>query len=409
MSNNSSKSIKRIYLDYASGAPVLPSVLKVVQKNNAEFFGNPSSIHKDGAHAKRALQTARQEIAKHLDAHAEEIIFTGSGTEANALALFGISNYAKKLPDFVGKKPHIITTNIEHPSILENCKKLEEQGFDVTYLSVEKNGQISLKQIKESIRTETILISVAYVNNEIGTIFPVKEIAKIIRLYKKQNYSIEKNIYPLLHIDACQAISYLDTGVERLGVDLMSWNGSKIGSTRGIGCLYVRRGSPIESVYSGGGQEFGLRSGTENLAGIIGLSLAMSESRKKSEKENKRLLAIRDFFILKIKKQFPLVRINGDLGLRVSNNINISFQNFSSELLVLELDAKGISVSAGSACGSVSKNSSHVLEALYGKDDEKKWGTIRISLGVDTKTPDINLLLKTLCIIFEKYRKEGII
>ena len=397
---------KRIYLDYASSAPVLSVVFDVTKKLQSQLFGNPSSIHKDGARAKRALQESRIQIAQFFDAHADEMLFTSGGTESNGLAILGTYWASKKNPEFLNRRPHILTTAIEHPSVLRTCEVLEKIGASVTYLPVDSDGLVSLKSISEALRPETILVSIAYVNNEIGVIQPIKEIAKEIRRYKKNN---DTDAYPLFHIDACQAIQYLDIGVERLGVDLLTWNGTKIGGPRGTGVLYVKRGTPISPLYFGGGQENGMRSGTENVPAIVGVGLALADVRKKYEKESNRLSVLRDFCISEINKKFPDARINGNMESRLSNNINVSFKNFASELLVLELDAKGFSVSAGSACSSSTDTGSHVLSALYGFGDEKKWGSIRISLGKGTKKQDIDALIKTLRDIFEKYKKTGIL
>ena len=409
MAKKQSQNKKRIYFDYAASAPVLPAVLDSAKKFGAQFFANPSSIHRDGVVAKKALEEARQKISRFFDAHSDELIFTSGGTESNTLALIGVAMYAKKLPRFKNKKPHIITTQIEHPSILRTCEMLEGWGIAVTYVPVENDGIVSVKKIKDALTPETILVSISYANNEIGVIEPVKEIAKIIRLFKKEISHNTHSQYPLFHVDACQTVQYLDIGVERLGVDLMGWNGTKIGGPRGTGALYVRRGTPLSSVLIGGGQEYNLRSGTENVAGIIGLSIALAHVREISEKENKRLCMLRDYCCAEISSKFPHVRINGNQTERLCNNINISFQNFTSELLVLELDAKGISVSAGSACGSYKYSGSHVLEALYGSLDEKKWGSIRLSFGYETKKDDIKILINALSYIFDKYNKARIL
>jgi cysteine desulfurase len=402
-----SKNKKRVYLDYASGAPALPIVLNSSKNLEKQFFANPSSIHQDGVRSKKALENARGEIAKFFDAHADEIIFTSGGTESNAIALRGVFEYAKSQPEFLNKKPHIVTTKIEHPSVLKTCEILEKNGVHITYVSVDESGLVSPKSIYEVLTPETILVSVAYANNEIGTIQPIKEIAKEIRRYKKNNK--DSNQYPVFHTDACQAIQYLDIGVERLGVDLLSWNGTKIGGPRGIGALYIKRNSPISAIYSGGEQEGGIRSGTENVPAIIGFANTLNQSRSKFQKEYNRVLEIRDYCLSQTNKKFENVRINGSTSDRLPNNINISFENFTSELLVLELDAKGISVSAGSACSSTKDAGSHVLAALYGNEDEKKWGSIRISLGNETKKQDIDLLIKSLTVIFDKYNKAGIL
>ena len=284
---------------------------------------------------------------------------------------------------------------------------LERNGTSVTYMPVEHDGLVSIKTLKESLRPETILVTIGYANNEIGTVQPIREIAKTIRSWKKHSDSV--STYPLIHIDACQAAAYLEMNVEKLGIDLMTWNSSKLGGPHGVGALYVRRNTPLAALYEGGGQENNLRSGTENVPSIIGFATAFAEARKIHDKESARLGALRDFCIAEISATFPSVRINGDVVERLPNNVNISFPKFSSELLVVELDAKGISVSAGSACGSMKDAGSHVITALYGKEDEKKWGTIRISMGKRTTITEIRVLLVSLENIFEKYSKAGIL
>ena len=404
------KNNKRIYLDYASSAPILPSVSKVVQIAERGLFGNPSSIHKDGARAKRALQDARASIAHAFGALPDEITFTSGGTESNNLAIFGTCIPAKEAQINTGKKLHIITTTIEHPSVLKPFEALEKLGFDVTYIAPQENGVVDPKTIAAALRPETIFVSVSYTNNEIGTIQPIREIAKVIRSHKKDLHGDPHfATYPVFHVDACQAIQYADIAVEKLGVDLMSWNGTKIGGPRGTGALYIRRRVEVSPIYFGGGQENNLRSGTENIPGILGLAAALKHVREISEKETKRLATLRDFCISELAIKFAKARINGSLTERSPNNINVSFPGFLSELLVLELDAKGISVSAGSACASSKDTGSHVLAALYGPDDEKKWGSIRITLGKNTTKKDIQILISSLGSIFEKYKKTGIL
>ena len=404
------KNNKRIYLDYASAAPILPAVSKAVQVAERTLFGNPSSIHKDGVDAKRALQNARAKMAQAFGALADEIVFTSGGTESNNLAIFGTCVPAKNAEMHVGKKLHVITTKIEHPSILKPFEALEKLGFDVTYIEPQENGVVDPKAIAAALRPETIFVSVSYINNEIGTIQPIREIAKVIRSHKKDLHGDPHlATYPLLHVDACQAIAYSDIAVEKLGVDLMSWNSTKIGGPRGVGALYIRRRVEVSPIYFGGGQENNIRSGTENVPGVLGFTCALERVRAIAEKENQRLLMLRDFCISEMKSRFLEYRFNGSLTERSVNNINISFPGFSSELLVLELDAKGISVSAGSACASSKNAGSHVLAALYGSDDENKWGSIRITLGKSTTKKDIQKLISSLSRIFEKYKKTGIL
>jgi cysteine desulfurase len=387
---------KRIYLDYASGAPVIPEVRKIIG-GGTDIYANPSSIHKDGVEAKKILEDSRIVVAKALSAHPDEIVFTRSGTESDNLAVLGVFKSARMNPSFSGKDIHIITTSIEHPAILEACRHLEKVGAKITYLSVSKDGIIDLKEFKNALSGETVLVSVAYANNEIGVIQPIREIAKEIRRFKKNN----PGSYPYFHTDACQAGAYLNITVEQLGVDLLSLNGTKIGGPRGTGLLYVKRGVNISSIVYGGGQERGLNSGTEDVVSIFGFATALEVSRKISEKESLRLSKLRDYFISELKRKFSNCRVNGNLKERLPNNVSVSFPNIDSELLVLELDARGVSVSAGSACSSAKDSGSHVLEALYGGKDN--YGTVRFTFGRETNKSEISYVLKSLSEIFAKY------
>jgi len=402
------KSIKkRIYMDYAAAAPELPSVRRAT-KRAAQYFANPSSIHTDGVRSATALANAHADIAKILSAHADEIVCVGSGTESDNLAVMGVFKHARLSSEFKGKDVHIITSAIEHPAILEACRHIEEVGGQVTYLAVDKDGRIDLKEFCAALRPETILVSIAYANNEIGVIQPIREIAKEIRHYKKSLHSsstsnLETRTYPLFHTDACQAAAYLNLTVEQLGVDLLTLNGTKLGGPRGTGLLYMRRGTPIAPIMHGGGQERGIRPGTENIPGIVGLAEALVDAAAVKDTESARLTAVRDFFIEEIKKHFPAARINGSLLYRLPNNVHVSFPKIKSELLVLELDAKGISASAGSACSSAADTGSHVLEAMHGKADESMWGSVRFSFGRNTKKSDITGVIHALSAVFKKY------
>lgn len=373
---------RRIFLDHAAGR------------------GNPSSIHREGLAAKKLLDGARTSLAASLSAHADEIVLVGSGTESDNLAVLGAFKHARLNPAFAGKSVHVVTTAIEHPAVLEACKHIEAMGAEVTYLSVDKDGLIDLKEFRAALRPETILVSIAYANNEVGIIQPLRDIRKEIAHFKK---SQDSKIYPLFHSDACQAAPYLTMNVEQLGVDLLTLNGTKLGAPQGIALLYARRGTPIAPMLYGGGQEKGLRSGTENIAGAVALAKALKIAQAKREKESTRLADLRDWMIIEIKKEFPQARINGSLEDRLPNNVHVSFPKIQSELLVLELDAKGIAASAGSACASATDTGSHVLEAIYGKEDEKKWGSVRFSFGPETKKKDLQKTIQALKEIFKKY------
>ena len=395
----------KIYLDNAAAAPIAPEVQKEMARA-MKLAGNPSSFNDAGRAAAAELSKARLAVARFLGAHTEEIIFTSSGSEANNLAIQGIARNFKFLilnlktkSKFQRPKPHIITTQIEHPSVLEPIKWLEkEEGFDVTYLSVDKEGSIDLKELQNALRLETILVSVMYANNEIGTIEQITKIGKIIKEFRLEirNSKLEINgklAWPIFHVDACQAAGYLNMNVNALGADLLSFNGSKIYGPRGIGVLYVRKGVKIKPLVLGGGQERGLRAGTENLPAIMGLAKAIALIKKD---EGKKMTELRDYFIGKLERALPGARINGALGNeRLANNVNISIPGLDSENLLLELDKYGISAGSGSACTARSVEPSHVLKAI---GVEKKYlsGALRFSLGRDTKKSDLDYVAKVL-------------
>ncbi len=397
------KSRKLIYLDHASATPIDPKVRQAMATAQSHF-ANPSSLHTGGLQAKKILEDSRKKIADLIFAHSDEIIFTGSGTESIALAIIGaVVSYDGP------QKPHIITTSIEHPAVIENCKMLDERKeAEVTFIAPDKYGFIDPKNIKEKIKKNTILVSVMYANNEIGAIEPIREIAKEIRHYRKNNNSK----FPLFHTDACQAINYLETeNIERLGVDLMSFNSSKIYGPKGIAALYKKRGIKLSPVYSGGGQEFGLRSGTENITLALGFAKAFEETAKIKIKESKRLSIMRDYAIEKLlsmqKNSGYEIILNGDRANRLPNNINISIVGISSELILIELDAREVEVSSKSACKSDDKEESHVIKALRKVENKKTnttEGSIRISLGRSTTKKDIDYFLKSLEQILSKYR-----
>lgn len=401
----SPKSKEMIYLDYAAATPVDPRVMKKMAHVTKVLFANPSAIHKNGVAVRTVIEEARAAIAKAFFAHSDEIIFTGSGTESDALAILGA------VRSYTGSGiPHIVTTQIEHSAVLENCRILEKRGeATVTYVSINEAGIVDPIEIKNALQENTILVSVMYANNEIGTIQPIQEIAKVIRHARK----IHSSSFPFFHSDACQAINYLPTeNIEKLGVDLLSWNSSKIYGPKGSGVLYKKRGVTLMPLYGGGGQEFGLRSGTENVASIVGTSSALLYTNELKQKEVSRLTKIRDYGIDKLHllsdtSPYPII-LNGDTTQRLPNNINISVEGISSELLVVELDARGIMLSAKSACKSDEPDESYVITALrnaQGKSLPTTDGSLRISLGRGTTKKHIDALCDALTIIFAKYQK----
>lgn len=411
----------KIYLDYASMTPTSKEVSSLVSKINKNIFANANAIHAEGISAHRILEDARKSVAKSINALPDEIIFTGSGTESDALAILGLLATRNFLLE-PNQKPHIVTTNIEHSAVLENCKMLEEYGeAEVTYVPIEENGIVDPKKIREAIKKNTVLVSVMYANNEIGTIQPIREIAKEIRHYKKHNGNTHElfafypqadsdmaqnsHIFPLFHTDAAQAMNYLDTeNVDKLGVDMMSFNSTKIYGPKGVGVLYKKRKVKLSPIYRGGGQEYGLRSGTENVGSIAGVAFALEIANKVKEKESARLSYLRDHAISKLldlnEKTGYKIILNGDIENRLPNNINISIEGISSELLVIELDAKGIEVSERSACSADSDEGSYVIRALRENNND----SIRITLGRETKKSDLDYLVSALEKILSKYK-----
>ena len=409
---------KKIYLDNAASTPIDKNVAAEMIRA-IKLYGNPSSYNDCGREAREYIERARLKTARFIGAHSDEIIFTASGTEANNLAIQGIARSHQpsdpitksRILDKVGTishqlkvKPHIITTRIEHPSVLRPVEWLEKDGFDVSCLSVDKEGFVSLEEFQKSLRPSTVLVSVMYANNEIGTIEPIVKISKIIQNFKIKNSKLKiHGIAPLFHVDACQATEYLDMNVNRLGVDLLAFNGSKIYGPKGIGALYARRGAGLSPLLLGGGQEHGLRAGTENLAAIGGLAVALDRI---DPKEGERLIVLRDYFLKEIKNLLPDIVVNGALNdERLPNNVNISVLGLTSEVLLLELDKYGICAGSGSACTSHSVEPPHVLKAI-GVSKKYLDGALRFSLGRQTTKKDIDYVLKVLPKIIKDLRKR---
>ncbi len=376
--NKTSKTKAKIYLDHASSA--------------SSSSANPSAIHELGIKEKKKLEDARATIAHILDVRSSEIIFTSGATEANNLAILGL---LAKLPH--ATLPHIVTTNIEHASVLEVCKHLEVmRKAEVTYVEVETNGIVDPRKIKKALKQNTILVSVMYANNEIGTIQPIPEIAKEIRHFNKINST---TVY--FHTDATQAINYLPVRIPALGVDLLAFNGAKIYGPKGMGVLYIKSNTPIAPIMFGGSQEMGLRPGTENVLGSVEIAKALEVVEKIKNKDNKRLTSLRNYFLAKLKKNFPVVLINGDVLNRLPNNINITIPQIPSDLLVIELSARGVMASTKSACKSGDGKASHVIKAIN-PDTKEEDGSLRFSLGRNTNKKEIDYTLKSLAQILQK-------
>ncbi|MBI5799019.1 MAG: cysteine desulfurase [Candidatus Yonathbacteria bacterium] len=373
--------MKRIYVDNAAATPVSTVAQNAAIEATKKFSGNPSAIHKEGRVARAVLEGARAEIATAISARPDEIVFTSGATEANNVAIVGVVRAARARGV---KRPHVIVSAIEHPSVLEVARVMEAEGARVDCLSVDIRGLIDTKELRKIITPDTVLVSIMYANNEIGTIEPITDIAKEIRHTRKVNSSM----YPYFHTDAAQAVNYLDINVLRLGVDMMTISSGKTYGPRGISALFVKRGVQMIPLMYGGEQEDGRRAGTEATALAVGFATALTEARKMSEKEGKRVGKLRDMLATKILNKISGVSINGDFTYSLPNILNISFEGVESEALVLYLDAAGIAVSGKSACKSSDGGPSHVILAI-GKVGEKEAGAIRFSLGRDTKSEDI--------------------
>lgn len=389
------KKIRPVYMDHAAATPLDAKVLKAMLPFFDKTYANPSSLHSVGQEAGKHVAVARKEISAILNAHADEMIFTSGGTESDSLAITGVLEAVPK-----PQLPHVITSAIEHPAVLEPLTDLERKGkIELTVIKPSKQGIVSAQEVVSAIKPNTVLISVMYANNEIGTIQPIGDIGRALLKYRSEH----KSALPYFHTDACQAAGYLDLNVEKLHVDLMSINGGKIYGPKGTGLLFVRRGTKIAPVQRGGGQERGLRSGTENVPGIIGLSKALSMADGSREKESKRLIALRDRLVEGLSK-IPKSRVNGHLENRLPNNVNISFMDIEGEAAMLYLDAKGIACSTGSACASSSLDPSHVILAL-GVSYEAAHGSLRFSLGRSTTRADVDYVVREMLPIVEMLRK----
>ena len=369
---------KTIYLDHGATTAVDERVLnKMIPYFNISY-GNPSSMYGIGRQNKMVIERARQEVAKVINCNPKEIYSTSCGSESDNLALKGIM-YANK-----EKGKHIITSKVEHPAIMNTCATLKRQGFDITYLNVDKEGFVKLDELRNAIRNDTLLISIMFANNEIGTIQNIMEISKIAK---------ENNI--IFHTDAVQAVGNIKIDVQKLGVDSLSMSAHKFYGPKGVGALYVRKDINIERIQDGGHQEKGMRSGTENVAGIVGLAEALKMAYKELDENNKKILENRNYFIEKIKENFKETTINGNLEHRLPGNINVTFKGKDSLEILLKLDEYGICASSGSACSTGEDKPSHVLTAI-GLSPEEAFSTIRFSLGKENIKEDIDYTISIL-------------
>lgn len=376
-----------IYVDHSATTPVRQEVLEAMLPYFTDTFGNPSSIYSAGREAKRAIEEARDTVARLLHCQNSEIYFTGGGTEADNWALIGAAFANQK------KGNHIITSAIEHHAVLHTCQYLEKHGFRVTYVGVDADGIVKLDELEAAICDETILISVMMANNEIGTIQPIQEIGEIARAHKI-----------LFHTDAVQAVGQLEIDLSRLPVDMLSLSAHKFHGPKGIGLLYVKKGAKVDIYLHGGGQESGKRAGTENTPGIVGLARALSLAVAEREEHCKRMAALRDRFIEQVEARIPYIRLNGSRDRRLPTNANFSFRFIEGESLLLMLDLKGIAASSGSACTSGSLDPSHVLLAI-GLTHEVAHGSLRVTFGEDNTMEDVEAIVAALEEVVPKLRQ----
>ncbi len=376
-----------IYLDNSATTRVDDEVLKAMLPYFSESYGNPSSIYKIGRDNKKAVEEAREQVAKALNCEASEIYFTSCGSESDNTAIRGIA-YANK-----SKGNHIITSKIEHPAVLETCKQLEKEGFEVSYIGVDENGILKLDELENAIKPTTTLISIMFANNEIGTIQPIKEIGEIAKKHQV-----------FFHTDAVQAVGSVKIDVKELGIDALSLSAHKFYGPKGVGALYIRKGVKFDRFLNGGHQERGKRAGTENVAGIVGLGKAIEIAYRDLEEHNKLIKSLRDYYVEEIQKRIPYIKINGDMEKRLPGNSNISFRFIEGEGLLLNLDLKGICASSGSACTSGSLDPSHVLLAI-GLPHEIAHGSLRISIGKYNTKEEIDYVIENLVEIVNRLRE----
>jgi len=391
---------EKIYLDHSATTPVDPAVLEAMLPYFKENFGNASSIHSVGQDASKGVEKARENIAKFLNCPDEEIVFTSGATESDNMVILGVSRALQN--SYPDQKLHIITTQIEHPAVLEPAKKIEKEGFEVTYLPVNNKGLVEVEEVKKAIKDNTVLISVMYANNEVGTIQPIAKIGELIEEVNKKRGEKLPHIY--FHTDAVQAVYYCDCDVKKLKVDLLSLSGHKIYGPKGIGVLYIKKGTPILPLVVGGHQERSIRSGTYNVPAIVGLGKAIELiQQSEHKKELAKIKELRDHLIKRVLNGIPNSQINGDLKNRVEGNINFSLIGAEGESMLIMMDMEGIAVSTGSACSSGSLEPSHVLLAID-IPAEICHHSLRFSLGKFTTKKEIDYTVDKLVPIVKRLR-----
>lgn len=378
---------KQIYVDHSATTAVRKEVIDEMTPYFSLNYGNPSSIYYIGRESKKAIDTARDRVAKAINADSREIYFTGSGTESDNWAIKGVAYASKK------KGNHIITSSIEHPAVMNTCKVLEKEGFEVTYLPVNEHGEVSVQSVRDAIKDETILITIMFANNEIGTIQPISEIG-----------ALAKETGVVFHTDAVQAVGNLPIDVKAMNIDVLSLSAHKFYGPKGVGAIFIRRGVRVNNFIHGGHQEAGKRAATENVPGIVGLGKAIELASEELDVNADRLIELRDYLIKSIEDKIPYVKLNGHRTNRLPGHVNMSFQFIEGESLLLSLDMKGIYASSGSACTSGSLDPSHVLLAI-GLSHEIAHGSLRLTLGNDNTTDDIDYLMKELIVIVQKLRE----
>lgn len=377
------------YFDNAATTKVKEEVLKEMFPYFSVEYGNPSSMYSIGRSSRRAIETARKRVAELINCKPKEIYFTSCGSESDNMALKGIA-YANK-----EKGNHIITSKIEHPAILNSCKTLEKQGYRITYLNVDEEGNIDISELENSINEDTILISIMFANNEIGTIEPIEQISKIA---KKHNI--------IFHTDAVQACGNIKIDVKDMGIDMLSLSGHKINAPKGVGALYIREGIEFDRFLDGGHQEKNKRAGTENVAEIVGLGKACEIAKNNLELHTKKLKELRDFYINQVEEKIENIKLNGPRDNRLPGNANISFKGVNGSELLLKLDEKGICASAGSACSTGSNSPSHVLTSI-GLDSKMADGTLRVTFCEENSKEDVEYLVENLKNIVRELRKKS--
>ena len=382
-----------VYMDHAGTTALAPEVLRAMTPYFTELFGNPSSIHTVGQEARYALDEARERVARVLNCRPREVVFTGGGTESDNAAIVGVATA------LIETGNHLITTGVEHHAVLHTCQHLESQGFEATYLPVGSDGMVQPEAVYRAITEKTTLVSVMYANNEIGVINPIADIAAAV---KQRAAELSRTI--LFHTDAVQAAGYLDLDVRKLGVDLLSLSGHKFHGPKGTGVLFIRRGAPFLPYILGGGQERERRSGTENIPGIVGLSVALETANAQREENSRHCAALRDRIVEQVLERVPGSRLNGHPTRRLPNNANFSFSGIEGEPILLGLDMAGIAASSGSACSSGSLEPSHVLLAL-GQSAEVARGSLRLTLGKDNTEEQVDYLLDVLVDLVERLRQ----